>query len=241
MTIGGANKLFWRPNNYRRRITLSKVLNSIGKTAIASTLGLQLEKHSQLLFIKDFFPNITLMVGKFKVTAIWSQNVVAGEKEVFMLEGDDFRAIERFINSKKFAIEESLDRSLAVFLSRFKLLTNSSPVWVWHEDFLRGDDYIDKIPAEVVIHSKVFKKVYDKGIEAVGGLGVEPTISIKNFIKNRMREEFRLDYNCVDEWARDNIFCLEDVNQFESYIKCMSFGNRLFLSDWLFERFGGLV
>ncbi len=64
-------KIVWRPNNYRRRMVLTNSLDSIVKTTIASTYKLRLEKHSKLLFIKDFSSNITLMIGKDKVTAIW--------------------------------------------------------------------------------------------------------------------------------------------------------------------------
>ena len=51
----------------------------------------------------------------------------------------------------------------------------------------KGEDYIDKIPKEVIIHDTIFKKVYGEGIEF--GVTGEPTVKLKTYIKNRAIED----------------------------------------------------
>ena len=63
------------------------------------------------------------------------------------------------------------------------------PRWSRYEDFIKGEDYIDKIPREVIIHDTYFKKVYGKGIEFVKADKEEPTAHLKNYIKNRAVED----------------------------------------------------
>ncbi len=241
MTINDPFKIFWRPNNYRRQATLKKSLNSIDKTTIASTYKLRLEKHSKLLFIKNYSSNITLMVGKFKVTAMWSQNLIGGEKEIYLIKGNNFNAIDNYINTKVAEIQEDLDKALQMFLSKHELAFKSDFIWSRHEDFIKGEEYIDSIPRETIIHDTVFKKVYSEGIEAIGGVNDEPSVKIKHYIKSRMREGFKVDYADISEWADNNIFCIEDVLRFHNFICKFSPKNKLIFTDWIFQNIGGVT
>lgn len=240
MTTRGAFNYLWRPNNYRRQIRLSVKVNSGLKSTIVTTTGGTVNFHTKVLSIKNYFPNITLQLGSSVLTAIWSQNIILGEKEVFFISGDSFVEVENFISLKVDEITRLLDGALNHFISKFGLLSDALPVWSRHENWFRGEEFIDSIPSEVVVHARGFKKVYGSGVEFVGGVEISPDIGIKRYIENRLREDFRIDYSSVVEWADKNIFSLFDVVRYEVFINNFSVGNKSLFSDWLFERFGGV-
>ena len=62
--------------------------------------------------------------------------------------------------------------------------------WVRHEDWVKGEEFIDRIPRGLVIHDSVFKKVYEEGVEFVGGKGVPGVGEVKRYLKNRVVEDF---------------------------------------------------
>lgn len=187
MITGSDDFFYFRPNNYRRQITIRVLSDSIGKSAIAKifTTG-KVHKHSQLLYIKNYANNITIQLGKNKLTAIWSQNIIGGEKEVYKVDKDN---LNNFLSVKKEEIKVYMDKVLADFCVRFRYDSVSDPVWSRYEDWIRGESYVESIPEEVIIHDALFKKVYRKGIEAIGGLGDEPTERIRRYIHNRMVED----------------------------------------------------
>ena len=90
MITGSDDFLFFRPNNYRRQITIKVFSDSIDKSAIAKLVTTaKVHKHSKLLYIKGYANNITIQLGRSKLTAIWSQNIIGCEKEVFQVHKDD--------------------------------------------------------------------------------------------------------------------------------------------------------
>lgn len=195
MATEGLDFFFWRPNNYRRQLTLKKSFNSIGKTTIVKLLkkeglDVSIASHSGLLFVKCYYGNITIQFGKYKLTAIWSQNRIGGFKETFKVSKEDFS----FVTSKVVEIEKACDKALFSFCEQFCYKVVSEVVWSRHEDFFEGESYVDSIPSEVIIHDPFFKKVYRNGVEAIGGLGVEPTERMRLYIHNRMKEDNQ-DFN----------------------------------------------
>jgi len=200
MATGTNDFFFWRPNNYRRQLVIKETSNSIGKSAIAKKLGGKVANHSKLLFLKNYSSNITLQLGKNKLEAFWSQNVIGGVKEVYEVP---FGSFDSFLDAKKKDIEKALDKALFDFCKRFNYSSIGLPVWSRYEDFIRGESFVDSIPSEVIIHDPFFKKVYADGIEAIGGLGDMPTERIRLYIHNRMKEakqEFnKFLVNAIDE------------------------------------------
>lgn len=234
MTIGTSDFFYFRPNNYRRQIRIKKQSDSIGKTTIAKRLNGTVGKHNKLLHIKNYSGNITIQLGKDKLTAIWSQNIIGGEKEVYKVPNNVFSS---WLSKKKEEIRLSIDNSLFDFCNRFNYEILSSPIWSRYEDWIKGESFIDSIPAEIIIHDPLFKKVYADGVEAIGGLGDEPTESIRKYIHNRMAEK---DFHVLN-WCSENIHCVDHVFKFERIIKNMSYNDRLVVTNYLFEKLGGNV
>lgn len=187
--------ILWRPNNYRRQIKVKTKSNSTiekVKSAIKPLLPMELNynEHTKIISIKKYLPNITIQYGKDNLTAIYSQNIIGGVKEIYLLRGT-LEEIEEKIQKKKQEIKQKLDDALLKFSRQFKIsipLVKAS--WSRYEDFIKGEDYIDNIPAEVIIHDTYFKKVYEKGIEFTSTpKKEEPTVHFKTYIKNRALED----------------------------------------------------
>ncbi|KKN58837.1 hypothetical protein LCGC14_0548430 [marine sediment metagenome] len=185
---------FWRPNNFRRQIPVKEKTNSTS-TRIKGTISklpmeLNINDHTKLISIKNFKPNITIQYGRTTLTAIYSQSIIAGEKEIFRIERNSINEINARIDEIKQNIQKKVDSALKEFSHQFDLsIPFKKPVWSRYEDFLKGEEFIDKIPRECIIHDTFFKKVYGKGIEFKKAGTEEPTVHLKNYIKNRAIED----------------------------------------------------
>jgi len=221
-TMGKGVCFLWRPNNYRRKLkvrskdnsTIAKIKSAIDSTTkgqhfsrlVNSTSGFPQEKnttipqfpmelnfnsHTKVISIKNFM-GITIQYGKETLTGIYSQNIIGGNKETFLIEADNIEDVEERLNQKKEEIRIKIDKALSSFCQMFKiLLPHALPVWDRYEDWIKGEDYIDKIPRETIVHDTYFKKVYGSGIEFknTGAEGEEPVTHMKNYIKNRAVED----------------------------------------------------
>lgn len=194
--------LLWRPNNYRRQITISrpydsgmlKVPQETYPTIPSFPMELK-EKYgkkltiggrNKLISIKDFKENITLQLGTTKLTAIYSQKKKGNKKIVFRIEGDNEKEVLKKIKGIKEDIKVYLDNALKEFSKQYGLyLPLIKPKWTRYEDFLRGEEYLEKIPKDVMIFGTTFKKVYERGIEFIKYKEEEPTDSIVNYIDNQ--------------------------------------------------------
>lgn len=185
---------FFRPNNYRRQIEVKEKDNSTSTRIQGAIRKLPMElninPHTKLISIKKYEPNITIQYGKKTLTAIYSCPVISGNKQVYQIERESTNEINHRINQIKEDIEKRLDNALKKFSSKFDIsIPFKKAIWSRHEDFIKGEEFIDNIPRETIIHDTVFKKVYGKGIEFIGGKGEEPTASYKTFIKTRAIED----------------------------------------------------
>jgi hypothetical protein len=201
-TIQPSFRYLWRPHNYRRQIRVREWFDS-GYDALMSAINssyfnpsgvkIAFNYNSRLktLSIHGLYSNITLQLGRNTLVGIWKQNIVSGEKETYLLESKSFQDIEDWLYNKKKVIMDRLDLALRDFATKSSLLQpGEQPVWGRYEDWIKGDDYIDKIPRECIIHDTVFKKVYEEGVEFKGGKGDNPVVHMKNYIKNRSLEDF---------------------------------------------------
>jgi len=198
-------KILWRPNNYRRQIKVKEKSNSTIekiRSAISAIpyLTFSYEPHTKMVSIKNYAQNktnkgITIQYGKETITGIYSQNIIGGAKEIFLIEANTINDLEKYINNKKEDIEKYIDAALKQFIKEFNIsLPFTKPEWSRYEDFIKGEEYIDKIPREVIIHDTYFKKVYGKGIEFKNSeIREEPTVHLKNYIKNRAIEKIAPD------------------------------------------------
>ena len=188
-------KTLWRPNNYRRKLRVIRKTNSAIqniKHTIDFTNKLQINNHTKVITIKNYKKNITLQYGKDFLLGIWSQPIIKGQKQSFIIESFNIKDVNDIIEKEKKAIELQIDNALYEFTRRFKLLIpNEKPIWSRYEDFLRGEDYIESLPEDLIIHSDIFKKVYGKGIEFIHSEKTPtPTVSTENYITNTALEKY---------------------------------------------------
>jgi len=181
---------FWRPNNYRRQMRVGIKTNSAEKSIVALFPHSQ-NKHTKLISITNYKENITIQYGKDKLTAIWKQRIISGKKQTWFIEADTQNELNEILDNIKQKIQNNIDDALIEFARKFKLLLPfEKPEWSRYEDWIKGEEYIDNLPIQCIIHAKHFKKVYGVGVEAVGGKGEEPTAKAKQYITNRMIEDF---------------------------------------------------
>lgn len=165
-------------------------------------------KHNNLVFIRDYAQHITLQVGKHSLTAIYKQNIIGGHKETFLIEADTMQQMEERIDNYKNIAQERMDEAMVRFAKQFRLyLPFEKITWQRAENWIKGDEYVDKIPKEVIIHDTVFKKVYGEGIEILTGKGQDATATTKQFFKNRCIEDFSPQ---IAEAIKDIVQTFED-------------------------------
>ena len=219
-TINPSVSIIWRPNNYRRQTRIKNTPNS-GDIALLPKANQNL--HNKLISIKHYQPNITIQIGKGTITGIYSQNKIGKFKETYHIEANIEEELETRINQKKEEIRQRIDKAILDISNDLKTGLEGNIRWSRHEDFIKGEEYIDKIPREVIIHDTVFKKVYGKGIEFFGGDAKEPTVSLKNYIKSRIKEDWfekEITPNIVNSINEMGIILYEQQNQwFQKYEK----------------------
>lgn len=164
-TIENHSAIIFRPNNYRRKIEVKPKDNSTIEK-IRVLLGAIPNAHTKIISIKQYNPNITIQYGQCYLTAIYHQNIIAGNKETFAIERDTPEEVNKRIDEIRERIRQKIDNALESFIKQFDIrLPLKKPIWDRYEDFVKGFDFIDKIPKEVIIHDTIFKKVYGDGIE----------------------------------------------------------------------------
>jgi hypothetical protein len=78
---------------------------------------------------------------------------------------------------------------------------------------MKGEEVIDSIPRETIIHDTVFKKVYPEGVEFIGGKGIEPGSRMKNYLKNRAVEDIAPELAYAVTSLVDSIVPMMDENK----------------------------
>ena len=182
--------VLWRPNNYRRKSRL-KFAADIGSYPISTQYRNAVCGKKGLWVIRDY-DRVTVMLGPNVVRAIWSQRVINGAKEHFLLESDSAAQLRSCIASKTEEIRVQLDRVLVDVAERLGLKVDE-PVWDRFEDFFRDsrlDELVAKLPRGCVVHESFFKKVYDEGVEFVQSVpGEGPGVRLSSYLKNRAFED----------------------------------------------------
>jgi hypothetical protein len=173
---------FWRPNNYRLQFNF-KTETFKRNTTLKS--GVTISNFNTKYTIKNFYDS-TLMVDipkknkQGKITIIYKPSTRA----YYEIKCSSLEEIDRRINEKVHNIEEKLLYALKRFILRFGGIVEwSTKKWVRFEDDIHGEDFIDKIPRNMVITDTYFKKVYKKGVE------FKNPAYVKSYISNRVVEE----------------------------------------------------
>ena len=122
----------------------------------------------KVVTIKNYMPNITVQYGRNKLIGIYSQPRVDGRKTVYLIEASSVGDLDRRISEKVDDIRKSIDVALDNFMKRFKVrIRFEKPFWMRYEDWIKGEEFVDSLPADLIIHDTVFKKVYSEGVEFV--------------------------------------------------------------------------
>lgn len=212
-------KILWRPNNYRRKIqvktkdnsTISKI-----KSAIGMSKNFNFTPHTRLISIKDY-KGITIQYGKDHITGIFSQNIIHGHKETYLIETYSKEDLVIRINQIIDKIRKKTDNAINSFINTFNLRLEAArkPIWDRYEDFIKGEEYIDSIPRDTIIHDTYFKKVYGKGIEfKQTPKKEEPGIHLKNYIINQsIRDREPLIANEISNIYINIAPTLEKINE----------------------------
>jgi len=111
------------------------------------------------------------------------------------------------------------------------------------EHGVKGEDFLDKIPSDLIIDDSVFKKVYADKTE------FKSAAALKCFIKNRALEDFAPVIVRELSLLRRGVFSYPDVvlrsvssvgEIVDFDVSCWSESDRLLLTDGLFKKFGGV-
>ncbi len=190
-TIKPIHKIFFRPNNWRLKqqiktrdnSTMQKIAKAIGTTI--KEKDFTYSEHTKLAFIKKY-NGVTIQLGKNTITAIYSQKIIKGIKQIYFIKAYSTDDLEERIDQLKDDIRQKMIDSLRIFCKEFRIDTIGNPTWDRYEDFIKGEEFIDRIPVSTIIHDTYFKKVYGKGIEfKQTEKKEEPTVHLKNFIVNQ--------------------------------------------------------
>lgn len=168
-------KFLWRPNNYRLLIPY-KLINFKGNT----TKGITVSNHQTKYSIKNL-GEATLMLDtpkkkEAKLTVIYKPS----KRFYYNVESNSINDMGEYISNKVNEIETKLLEAA----NKFQRLVGgqaiiSEKIWIRHEDEVHGEDFIDKIPRDLIIHDTYFKKVYEKGIEFKNPAYVKKYISAR--------------------------------------------------------------
>jgi hypothetical protein len=120
--------------------------------------------------------------------AIWEQQKRGKYKQTYLIERDSIEELNKRIDEINEEIKQQIDKALLSFVKEFNIKVESKPYWVRHEEYIKGEEYIDKLPKDLIIHDTVFKKVYGSGVEFINP-NSPPGIEVKNYIKNRALED----------------------------------------------------
>jgi len=127
-----------------------------------------------------FKKQITILISKNTITGIWSQNIIKGRKEVFVVETENAEQMSEWLDKKKNDINNEIDNALKELVKHLKIpLKIFNPIIVRKEIEIKGDDFIDKLPPDIILHDTVGKKVYSRGFE------FNDESYVKNTIKNK--------------------------------------------------------
>jgi len=180
----GKKKLsyLWQPHNYRMYFNFDK-------TKFKPPLYKTPTKKSRVQFVYslknygsehhfDNFYGCRIVVKKNMVEVINKWH----EKQWRLITGDNINDLRGCIDIGVKKMDAQGIEALKRFISRFGGNSDYKLIKKRAEFGIHGDDYLDKIPEDMIIHDTYFKKVYPNKVEFYDPIGV------KNYISNRVIE-----------------------------------------------------
>lgn len=140
----------------------------------------------------------------------------AYDKQWVLVEGRDLSDFENRFNAIISDLDNQAIQTLNLFIKVYGGASNGLIIKRWSENGIHFDDYLDKIPKEMIIHDTTFKKVYKDKVEFYN------PADVKTYIHNRTIE--KLTPEIVGE--------LEKVNGlFEQLLKTHAQSNEIQLNQ----------
>ena len=114
--------ILFRPNNYRRQITIKGIRSKFLKKKRHHTPYNNYKQNPQNKHIYvQYSNNINLVIGKNTITAIYSQHKLGKHKETWVIERTDINEVCNRIAQIKTEIRNNLDIVLRNLISKLSL------------------------------------------------------------------------------------------------------------------------
>jgi len=199
-----------QPHNFRRYFNFSKDQNpTYNPTIPYSEKNYKSEHHYQ-----NFHGcHIIIRKTKAEVINLWHQ------KQWRLLEAESIDDVNARIDQIKQEMETQAVQAMEHFISVNGGFSDLVPIEKRKTEIgIHGDEYIDKIPPEMVIHDTHFKKVYKEKVEFLG------EASVKNYISNRAVEQLAPEIDKSISKLNEGIEGIRQDNRetwqrYEKYIK----------------------
>jgi len=250
-------KLF-RPNNYRRGVGFSGVLNSGSMRNQPHYPFISFGKHNKIITIKNFKgKGVTIQIFKEKIVGIYNQEYVFGKKYWYRVERSSMGEVNEWLDRKTEEIRSLVDDCVRDFVKMEGLGLKGDFYWVRSETGVKNDDFLDSLPSDLVVYDTIFKKVYRDNTEFMGGRNY-PVGDLKNYLNNTALNDFspmiagelnsirgkieefseviRLNQDYLS-LLKGKIRKLDDVFLYKEDVLNLSEVERFNLSEWLVMRF----
>lgn len=185
---GGGGVFFfgWRPNNYRLKIPIKEVsIGNLSRVKVGWGLFPVESKNNHTIKVS---PQITLMLHKTCVIAIFSLKNEKGAKVWYKVSVNSVLAFQEWLDQKVKDIAETLIKATETLKIGLDL---EAAAWVRHEDGVKNEEYLDSLPADLILHDTYVKKVYSNEAELNGAARVKNYITaraIENLLPELMEE-----------------------------------------------------
>ncbi len=186
-----------QPHNFRRYFTFSKT--TYNPTIPYSEKNYKSEHH----YTNFYGCKIIIRKKSVEIINLWHQ------KQWRLLEVQSIKEVNDRINEMKQEMEDTTIKALRKFISVNGGESDFKPIIKRKSEIgIHGDDYIDKIPPEMVIHDTYFKKVYKEKVEFLG------EESVKSYIQNRAIEDLSPEIaQSITTLGKDLVPILTRVNE----------------------------
>lgn len=184
-------KFLWQPHNYRRYydfsiINFEPITNpSLYKdpTYTQSKVGFEgttysLKNHNSEHHFNNFY-GCRVIIRKHKAEVInkWY------EKNWVLIEAENIKQVGEKIDERIKEMNQQCDNALKELIRTFGGGSDFKVLKQRGEHGIHGEDFLDKIPENMVIQDTIFKKVYKRKVEMYN-----PAF-VKNYISNRAIED----------------------------------------------------
>lgn len=238
----------FRPNNYRRRIVCHDIPKDLGGGHLGVTPFISYGKGNGHRFIKGLYPRVTVQIGKRTITAIYDQHDEKGIKEEF--------EVPRVggVGEKSREIIRMLDGVLSDVVRRIGAVGEGEPITSWYEDGIKGERFIDGLPRDLIIQGRPVTKLYGEGVEFKGA--EEPAVYAERYLRNAALLELAPEIAVAIRELGDRLAPVDALERVKEGIRIfpddvvsaegrarigsLSSREKELLSEWTFERFGGV-